>query len=54
MTATMWCIVLGMGFYMYRGIVHWNWVDVGVYSVTASLLGFGFALMFTAGAENEE
>jgi hypothetical protein len=54
MTAAMWCIVLGMGFYIYRGIVHWNWVDVGVYSVTASLLGFGFALMFAAGAENEE
>ena len=53
MTAAMWCIVLGLVWYLYRSIVHWNWVDVGVYSVTASLLGFGVALMFAAKAENE-
>ena len=54
MTASMWCIVLGIGFYVYQSIVHWNWVDVGVYSVTASLLGFGVALMFAAKAEMQE
>lgn len=54
MTAAMWCIVLGLGFYTYQSIVHWNWVDVGVYSVTASLLGFGVALMFAAKAEMKE
>lgn len=54
MTAAMWCIVLGEVFYLYHGIVHWNWVDVGVYSVTAALLGFGFALLFAAQAERDE
>jgi len=54
MTVAMWCIVVGLGFYIYQSIVHWNWVDVGVYSVTAALLGFGGALMFAAKAEMEE
>jgi hypothetical protein len=54
MTAAMWCLVTGGIFYIYQGIEHWNWVDVGVYSVTASLLGFGCALMFAAKAENQE
>jgi hypothetical protein len=54
MTAAMWCIVIGLVFYVYQSIVHWNWVDVGVYSVTAALLGFGVALMFAAKAETEE
>ncbi len=54
MTAAMWCIVLGLVFYIYQSIVHWNWVDVGVYSVTAALLGFGVALLFAAKAEMEE
>ena len=53
MTAAMWCILLGLVFYIYQSIVHWNWVDVGVYSVTAALLGFGVALMFSAKAEAE-
>ena len=54
MTAAMWCTVLGLVFYIYQSIVHWNWVDVGVYSVTAALLGFGMALMFAAKAEQGE
>ena len=54
MTSAMWCLVLGLTFYIYQSIVHWNWVDVGVYSVTAALLGFGAALMFAAKAEAEE
>ena len=54
MTMSMWCIVLGLGFYIYQSVAHWNWVDVGVYSVTASLLGFGVALMFAAKAEKQE
>ena len=54
MTAAMWCIVLGLVFYIYQSIVHWNWVDVGVYSVTAALLGFGVALVFAAKAEMKE
>ena len=54
MTMAMWCIVLGLVFYIYQSIVHWNWVDVGVYSVTAALLGFGCALMFAAQAEAQE
>ncbi len=54
MTAAMWCLVIGSIFYIYQGIQHWNWVDVGVYSVTASLLGFGCALMYAAKAESEE
>ncbi|MEE2759672.1 MAG: hypothetical protein VYA86_06820 [Candidatus Thermoplasmatota archaeon] len=54
MTVAMWCILLGIVFYVYQSIVHWNWVDVGVYSVTAALLGFGCALMFAAQAESQE
>ena len=54
MTMAMWCILLGIVFYVYQSIVHWNWVDVGVYSVTAALLGFGCALMFAAQAEAQE
>mgnify|MGYP001808892785 CR=1 FL=1 len=53
MTAAMWCILLGLVFYISQSIVHWNWVDVGVYSVTAALLGFGVALIFSAKAEAE-
>ena len=54
MTAAMWCLVIGSVFYIYQGIQHWNWVDVGVYSVTASLLGFGCALMYAAKADTDE
>jgi len=54
MTAAMWCLVIGEVFYLYQGLVHWNWVDVGVYSVTAALLGFGFALIFAAQAEADQ
>ena len=52
MTAAAWCILLGEVFYLYRGFVHWNWVDVGVYSITIALVGFGFALKYAAEVEN--
>ena len=54
MTAAMWCLVIGEVFYLYQGLIHWNWVDVGVYSVTAALLGFGYALSFAAHAEADQ
>ncbi len=52
-TVGAWCILLGFGFYVYECIQYWNWVDVGVYSVTAALLGFGFALTYAASAEQD-
>ena len=35
---------LGLAFYLYFGIAHRGWIDVGVYSVTIALMAAGFAL----------
>ena len=45
-----WCLLLGFLFYLYFGITHMGWTDPGVYSVTISLLAFGFALKASTNA----
>lgn len=34
--------VLGILFYVSWGILYGEWTDIGVYSITAILMGFGF------------
>ncbi|MEC8764635.1 MAG: hypothetical protein VXX40_05485 [Candidatus Thermoplasmatota archaeon] len=43
-TMAAWCLLLGLAFYLYFGIAHRGWIDVGVYSVTIALMAAGFAL----------
>ena len=43
-TASAWCLLLGLAFYLYFGIVNQGWIDVGVYSVTIALMAAGFGL----------
>ena len=43
-TLAAWCLLLGLGFYLYFGIAHHGWIDVGVYSVAIALMASGFAL----------
>ena len=37
-------LLLGLAFYLYFGISHSGWIDVGVYSVFIALMASGFAL----------
>ncbi len=39
-----WCLLLGFGFYIGYSIMHMTWIDLGVYSVSVTLVAFGFAL----------
>ena len=39
-----WCLLLGFGFYIGYSVMYMTWIDVGVYSVSVSLVAFGFAL----------
>jgi hypothetical protein len=39
-----WCLLLGFSFYIYYSILHMTWIDLGVYSVSITLVAFGFAL----------
>ena len=34
-------LVLGVAFWLYMGLNHDNWTDVGVYSIGIVLVGFG-------------
>jgi hypothetical protein len=49
-----WCLLLGFVFYMYYGILHTGWIDIGVYSVSVALLAFGFALKLASEAPEGE
>ncbi len=46
-TIAAWCLLLGLVFYFWYGIQHTAWIDVGVYSVSIALVGFGFALIYS-------
>ena len=46
-TVAAWCLLLGFVFYFWYGILHSGWIDVGVYSVSIALIGFGFALLYS-------
>jgi hypothetical protein len=52
MTAAAWCLFLGFAFYIYWAIVHWAWVDIGVYAVAVPFIGFGFGLRYLALVED--
>tara|TARA_Y100000766_G_scaffold262529_1_gene253804 strand:- start:436 stop:1020 length:585 start_codon:yes stop_codon:yes gene_type:complete len=39
-----WCLVLGFGFYIGYSVMYTTWIDLGVYSVSITLVAFGFAL----------
>ena len=43
-TMAAWCLLLGLIFYIWWGINHTGWFDVGVYSVFIALMSAGFAL----------
>lgn len=45
--------VLGVLFYLYMGLVHGGWLDVGVYAVSVVLLGFGALGALVARGEAE-
>lgn len=52
-TFSSWLLAIGIIFYFYWGIAHTGWIDPGVYSVAAALIGFGVAL-FVMPAEDGE
>ena len=39
-----WCLLLGFGFYISYSYLYTAWIDPGVYSVSVTLVAFGFAL----------
>ena len=39
-----WCLLLGFGFYIGYSVMYMAWIDLGVYSVSVTLVAFGFAL----------
>ena len=39
-----WCLLLGFGFYIGYSVMYMAWIDLGVYSVSITLVAFGFAL----------
>ena len=43
-SAGAWCLLLGFGFYIAYSAVYDAWIDLGVYSVSITLVAFGFAL----------
>ena len=43
-TVGAWCLLLGIVFYIWFGIQHTGWTDVGVYSVAIALIASGYAL----------
>jgi len=52
-TVGAWCLLVGLLFYVIRGVMHTNWFDPGVYAVSAVLVGFGFALRALALTESD-
>ena len=52
-TVGAWCLLIGLLFYVIRGVMHTNWFDPGVYAVSAVLVAFGFGLRALAMSEAE-
>ena len=52
-TFSSWLLAIGIIFYFYWGIAHTGWIDPGVYSVAAALIGFGIALLFMPAEDGE-
>ena len=51
-TVSLWCILLGISFYVTWGVLNSGWVDPGVYAVAAPFVAFGWAFGKLADAEN--
>ncbi|MDP6870013.1 MAG: hypothetical protein QGI21_04500 [Candidatus Poseidoniaceae archaeon] len=49
-----WLLLIGFGFYIYRGIVHMNWIDAGSYSVAIVLIATGFILRSLSTIDDQE
>ena len=43
-SAGAWCLLLGFGFYIVYSAMYEAWIDLGVYSISITLVAFGFAL----------
>ena len=45
-----WSLLLGIVFYFYYGVVNTGWIDIGVYSVSISMIALGLGLQMAANA----
>ena len=45
-----WSLLLGIVFYFFYGIMYTGWIDIGVYSMSVSLIAFALALLMAANA----
>ncbi|HVL49408.1 MAG TPA: hypothetical protein VM889_12680 [Candidatus Thermoplasmatota archaeon] len=43
-------ILLGVAFYLWVGLVHGSWTDIGSYTIAVTLIGFGAVGLWTARA----
>jgi len=50
-TVSLWCILIGVSFYVTWGILNSGWVDAGVYAVAAPFVVFGWAFGKLADAQ---
>ena len=50
-TVSLWCILIGISFYVAWGVMNSGWVDPGVYAVAAPFVAFGWAFGKLADAE---
>ena len=50
-TVSLWCILIGISFYVTWGVLNGGWVDPGVYAVAAPFVAFGWAFGKLADAE---
>lgn len=44
-------ILVGIGFHLAMGLLYSSWTDVGVYSITATFVGFGIGGLITFGGD---
>lgn len=49
-----WLLLIGFGWYIYRGIVHMNWIDVGEYSLAIALIATGFVMRSLSTIDDQE
>ncbi|MGY8701197.1 MAG: hypothetical protein ACKVHH_00645 [Candidatus Poseidoniales archaeon] len=52
-TFSSWLLAIGIIFYFYWGFAHTGWIDPGVYSVAAALIGFAIALAVMPAEDGE-
>jgi hypothetical protein len=52
-TISSWLLAIGIIFYFYWGFAYTGWIDPGVYSVAAALIGFGIALFIMPAEDGE-